>query len=47
MSNLLVTSEDNKLMQSHSKETVGCIAIDLCAPDTLDFVQGTCILFVL
>ncbi|ESW28388.1 hypothetical protein PHAVU_003G282800 [Phaseolus vulgaris] len=39
MSNLLVTSEDNKLMQSHSKETVGCIAIDLCAPDTLDFVQ--------
>ncbi|KAK7346135.1 hypothetical protein VNO80_20650 [Phaseolus coccineus] len=39
MSNLLVTSEDNKLMQSHSKETVGCIDIDLCAPDTLDFVQ--------
>ncbi|XP_047170915.1 uncharacterized protein LOC124839211 isoform X2 [Vigna umbellata] len=39
MSNLLVKSEDNKLMQSHSKESVGCIDIDLCAPDTLDFVQ--------
>ncbi|XP_027916913.1 uncharacterized protein LOC114176166 isoform X1 [Vigna unguiculata] len=39
MPNLLVKSEDNKLMQSHSKEYVGCIDIDLCAPDTLDFVQ--------
>lgn len=47
MSNLLVNSEDNKLMQSHSKESVRCIDIDLYAPDTLDIVQGTCILFVL
>ncbi|TKY58558.1 hypothetical protein E2542_SST15622 [Spatholobus suberectus] len=39
ISNLLVTSEDKKLMQSCSKEPVGCIDIDLCAPDTLDFVQ--------
>ncbi|KAL2344234.1 hypothetical protein Fmac_005519 [Flemingia macrophylla] len=32
-------SEDKKLMHSCSKESVGCIDIDLCAPDTLDFAQ--------
>ncbi|XP_020224826.1 uncharacterized protein LOC109806737 isoform X1 [Cajanus cajan] len=41
ISNLLVASEseDKKLMQSCSKEPVGCIDLDLCAPDTLDFAQ--------
>lgn len=43
MSSLLVTAEDKKLMQSYSKESQGCIGIDLCAPDTLDLMQGTCI----
>lgn len=47
ISNLLVTPEDKKLMPLCSKESVGCIDIDLCAPDTIDFVQGTSILFVL
>ncbi|CAJ1941920.1 unnamed protein product [Sphenostylis stenocarpa] len=37
ISNLFVTSEDRKLMQSYSKESVGCVGIDLRAPDTLDF----------
>ncbi|KAK7360635.1 hypothetical protein VNO77_02643 [Canavalia gladiata] len=41
ISSLLVISEDKKLMQSCSKESVGCIDIDLCAPDTLDFVQAS------
>ncbi|KAI5419480.1 hypothetical protein KIW84_043596 [Lathyrus oleraceus] len=36
MSSLLVTAEDDKVMQSRSKESQGCIGIDLCAPDTLD-----------
>ncbi|KAL2576488.1 hypothetical protein AAZV13_16G079900 [Glycine max] len=39
ISNLLVTPEDKKLMPLCSKESVGCIDIDLCAPDTIDFVQ--------
>ncbi|RDY07457.1 hypothetical protein CR513_08430, partial [Mucuna pruriens] len=39
ISNLMVTLEDKKLMQSCCEESVGCIDIDLCAPDTLDFVQ--------
>lgn len=40
MSNLSVTAEDDILMQSRSKESQGCIGIDLCAPDSLD-IQGT------
>jgi hypothetical protein len=39
MTSVLVT-EDDKVMQSCSKESQGCIGNDLCAPDTLD-LQGT------
>ncbi|XP_027346611.1 uncharacterized protein LOC113858262 [Abrus precatorius] len=39
ISTLLVSSEDKELMQSCSKESVGCIDIDLCVPDTIDFEQ--------
>ena len=46
MSNLSVTAEDDTVMQSHSKESQGCIGIDLCAPDSVD-LQGTCIFVTL
>lgn len=46
MSSLLVTSEDDKVMQSCFKESQGCIDIDLYAPDTLD-LQGTYIFVTL
>jgi hypothetical protein len=39
MTTVLVT-EDDKVMQSCSKESQGYIGNDLCAPDTLD-LQGT------
>ncbi|XP_073219859.1 uncharacterized protein [Cicer arietinum] len=41
MSSLLVTAEDDKVMQSCSKESQGCIGVDLCAPDTLDSLENT------
>ncbi|KAL5063273.1 hypothetical protein RYX36_025010 [Vicia faba] len=40
MSSLLVTAEDDKVVQSCSKESQGCIDIDLCAPDTLDLQEN-------
>lgn len=46
MPSLLVTAEDDKLMQSCSMESHGCVGVDLCAPDTLDSMQGTCIFVV-
>lgn len=46
MPSLLVTAEDDKLMQSCSIASHGCVGVDLCAPDTLDSMQGTCIFVV-
>lgn len=40
-SNCLVAEEDKKLIASISKESEGCINIDICAPDTIDYAQGT------
>ncbi|CAJ2636399.1 unnamed protein product [Trifolium pratense] len=40
MTSLLVTAEDDKVMQSGSKESQGCIGNDLCAPDTLDLQEN-------
>ncbi|CAK8532948.1 unnamed protein product [Lathyrus sativus] len=40
MSSLLVTADDDKVMQSRSRESQGCIGIDLCAPDTQDLQEN-------